>query len=98
MNNVSFIVSGKDVFNIQIASALGKEHVRIHVPPPLDREDGSFLVRYRLYTTPSSDLTVQVLHKNIPVAKSPYILKGTVAIGGILYHVNSSNNIFGRID
>lgn len=75
---VFFIVSGKDVFKVQIASASGKEHVRIHVPAPLDREDGSFLVRYRLYTTPSSDLTVQVLHKNIPVARSPYILQGTV--------------------
>ncbi|XP_062403997.1 protein O-glucosyltransferase 3 [Sardina pilchardus] len=69
---------GKDVFKVQITSASGKEHIRIHVPLPLDREDGSFLVRYRLYTTPSSDLTVQVLHQNKPVAKSPYILTGPV--------------------
>ncbi|XP_076123234.1 protein O-glucosyltransferase 3 isoform X2 [Alosa pseudoharengus] len=69
---------GKDAFMVQITSASGKEHIRIHVPLPLDREDGSFLVRYRLYTTPSSDLSVQVLHKNKPVAKSPYILTGPV--------------------
>ncbi|KAL2093201.1 hypothetical protein ACEWY4_010513 [Coilia grayii] len=69
---------GKDVFKVQIASASGKEHVRIHVPPPLDRGDGTFLVRYRLYTTPSSDLLVQVLHQGKSVAKSPYTLTGPV--------------------
>lgn len=46
----------------------------------LDRKDGSFLVRYRMYAT-YQDLHIHVLHKNKHVAKSPYILKGTRHLG-----------------
>ena len=57
-----------------------KDHVRIHVPPPLDRDDGSFLVRYRLYGTSLKGLSIQVLHRNAAVAKSPYLLQGEACL------------------
>lgn len=69
---------GKDTFKVQISALDKKEHIRIHVPPPLDRGDGSFLVRYRLYGTASKGLKVEVLHQDTPVAKSPYIINGPV--------------------
>ncbi|KAL7854305.1 hypothetical protein AOLI_G00211490 [Acnodon oligacanthus] len=69
---------GKDSFRVRITSLLQKEHVRIHVPPPLDRGDGSFLVRFRMYGSSVHGLKVEVFYKDKPVAKSPYILKGAV--------------------
>ncbi|XP_072291622.1 protein O-glucosyltransferase 3 [Eucyclogobius newberryi] len=69
---------GKDAFNVKISSLDQKEYIRIHVAQPLDRGDGSFLVRYRLYGTASKGLKVQVLHRDAPVAKSPYTLQGSV--------------------
>lgn len=53
-----------------------KELVRIHVPKPLDRNDGTFLVRYRMYETVSEGLRIEVLYDGEHVAQSPYILKG----------------------
>ncbi|CAG5958535.1 unnamed protein product [Menidia menidia] len=53
---------GKDTFKVKISPLDKKEHVRIHVPPPLDRGDGSFLMRYRLYGSSQAGLSVQVLH------------------------------------
>uniref|UniRef100_A0A3B4WGI0 Uncharacterized protein n=1 Tax=Seriola lalandi dorsalis TaxID=1841481 RepID=A0A3B4WGI0_SERLL len=67
---------GKDTFKVKISSLDKKEHIRIHVPPPLDREDGSFLVRYRLYGTALNGLKIDVLHNDAPVAMSPYIMQG----------------------
>uniref|UniRef100_A0A3B4DKR2 Glycosyl transferase CAP10 domain-containing protein n=1 Tax=Pygocentrus nattereri TaxID=42514 RepID=A0A3B4DKR2_PYGNA len=69
---------GKDSFRVRITSLLQKEHVRIHVPPPLDRGDGSFLVRFRMYGSSVHGLKVEVFYKDKPVAKSPYTLKGVV--------------------
>ncbi|KAM3870231.1 protein O-glucosyltransferase 3 [Diretmus argenteus] len=69
---------GKDSFKVKITSLMQKEHLRIHVPPPLDRGDGSFLVRYRLYGSTLKGLKVQVLHQDAAVAKSPYTLQGPV--------------------
>ncbi|XP_066501945.1 protein O-glucosyltransferase 3 [Hoplias malabaricus] len=71
---------GKDSFRVRITSLSPKEHVRIHVPPPLDRGDGSFLVRFRMYGSSDYGLKVEIFHKDKPVAKSPYTLKGP------LYH------------
>ncbi|XP_015820755.3 protein O-glucosyltransferase 3 [Nothobranchius furzeri] len=68
---------GKDAFKVKITS-LDKEFIRVHVPPPLDRGDGSFLVRYRLYGSAVKGLKVEVLHQGAAVAKSPYILQGPV--------------------
>ncbi|CAL8324106.1 unnamed protein product [Gadus morhua 'NCC'] len=69
---------GKDTFTVKISPLHPKDHVRIHVPPPLDRDDGTFLVRYRLYGTSVKGLSIQVLHRSAPVAKSPYLLQGPV--------------------
>ncbi|XP_054476209.1 protein O-glucosyltransferase 3 [Anoplopoma fimbria] len=69
---------GKDTFKVKISPLDMKEHLRIHVPPPLDRGDGSFLVRYRLYSTVLKGLMVEVLHQDAAVAKSPYTIPGPV--------------------
>ncbi|XP_044211368.1 protein O-glucosyltransferase 3 [Thunnus albacares] len=69
---------GKDTFKVKISSLDNNEHIRVHVPPPLDRRDGSFLVRYRLYSTALKGLRVQVLHQDAAVAKSPYTVPGPV--------------------
>ncbi|KAM4618607.1 protein O-glucosyltransferase 3 [Polymixia lowei] len=69
---------GKGTFKVKITTLIKKEPVRIHVPPPLDRGDGSFLVRYRLYGTTPQGLKVEVFHQDAAVAKSPYTLKGPV--------------------
>lgn len=62
---------------MKIVSLSQKEHVRIHVPLPLDRGDGSFLMRYRLYGSILKGLKVEVLYRDSHVAKSPYTLQGT---------------------
>ncbi|XP_034542195.1 protein O-glucosyltransferase 3 [Notolabrus celidotus] len=69
---------GKDTFKVKISPLDKKEQIRIHVPPPLDRGDGSFLVRYRLYGTVQEGLLIDVLHQDDAVAKSPYTLQGPV--------------------
>lgn len=67
---------GSDTFKVKISPLDKKEHIRIHVPAPLDRRDGSFLVRYRLYGTVLTGLKVEVLHQDAAVAKSPYTIQG----------------------
>uniref|UniRef100_A0A3Q1EVR8 Protein O-glucosyltransferase 3 n=1 Tax=Acanthochromis polyacanthus TaxID=80966 RepID=A0A3Q1EVR8_9TELE len=69
---------GKDTFKVKIRAADNSEHVRIHVPPPLDRGDGSFLMRYRLYGSATNGLKVEILHGDAAVAQSPYIIPGPV--------------------
>ncbi|XP_069018354.1 protein O-glucosyltransferase 3 [Embiotoca jacksoni] len=69
---------GKDTFKVKISALDSDEHIRIHVSPPLDRGDGSFLMRYRLYSTVAKGLKVQVLHQDAAVAKSPYAIQGPV--------------------
>lgn len=69
---------GKDTFKVRISSLDKREHIRIHVPPPLDRQDGTFLVRYRLYGTVQKGLKVEVHHQDAAVAKSPYSVQGPV--------------------
>lgn len=67
---------GADAFKVKISPLNKQEHIRIHVPPPLDRNDGSFLVRYRLYGTVQGGLKVEVLHRSAAVAESPYTIDG----------------------
>ncbi|KAM4700154.1 protein O-glucosyltransferase 3 [Discoglossus pictus] len=69
---------GSQSFKVAIRSLSPKEFIRIHVPDPLDRNDGSFLMRYRMYGSTSEGLQIEVLHGNKHVAQSPYILKGPV--------------------
>ncbi|XP_053482642.1 protein O-glucosyltransferase 2 [Ictalurus furcatus] len=66
---------GANTFEVKITS-LSEPFSRIWVQV-LDRQDGSFLVRYRMYAS-YTDLSIQILLKNKHVAKSPYILKGPV--------------------
>ncbi|XP_044933474.1 protein O-glucosyltransferase 3 isoform X2 [Mustela putorius furo] len=69
---------GQTLFKVVIKSLSPKELVRIHVPKPLDRNDGTFLMRYRMYETASEGLKIEVLYGDEHVAQSPYILKGPV--------------------
>ncbi|XP_028263944.1 protein O-glucosyltransferase 3 [Parambassis ranga] len=69
---------GKDTFKVKISPLDNNEHIRIHVPPPMDRGDGSFLMRYRLYGSAQKGLKVQVLYRDAAVAKSPYTIQGPV--------------------
>ncbi|KAG8584721.1 hypothetical protein GDO81_004741 [Engystomops pustulosus] len=69
---------GNKSFKVSIKSLSTKEFVRIHVPDPLDRNDGSFLMRYRMYGSAGEGLVIEVRHHDQHVAHSPYILKGPV--------------------
>ncbi|XP_056411685.1 protein O-glucosyltransferase 2 isoform X4 [Hyla sarda] len=57
-------------------TAPGEQYTRVGVQL-LDRKDGSFLVRYRLYAT-YKNLHIEVKVNGRHVAKSPYFLKGPV--------------------
>nr|XP_005994557.2 PREDICTED: KDEL motif-containing protein 1 [Latimeria chalumnae] len=70
---------GENVFQVKI-SASGEQFSRIWVQV-LDRKDGSFIVRYRMYAS-YMKLKIEVTAKNKPVAQSPYVLQGPV------YHEN----------
>ncbi|KAI1903134.1 hypothetical protein AGOR_G00024080 [Albula goreensis] len=69
---------GQDSFQVRISSLSPGEHIRIHVPKPLDRADGSFLMRYRLYGSAFKGLKVEVFHGDQHVGQSPFILQGPV--------------------
>ena len=66
---------GEKVFQIKI-SAPDEQFTRVGVQV-LDRKDGSFIVRYRMYAS-YKNLKVEVKFQGQHVAKSPYILKGTL--------------------
>uniref|UniRef100_A0A8C8TDZ3 Protein O-glucosyltransferase 2 n=1 Tax=Peromyscus maniculatus bairdii TaxID=230844 RepID=A0A8C8TDZ3_PERMB len=70
---------GETVFQVKI-SAPDEQFTRVGVQV-LDRKDGSFIVRYRMYASYQS-LKIEVKHNGQHVAKSPYILRGPV------YHEN----------
>ncbi|EHB14074.1 KDEL motif-containing protein 2 [Heterocephalus glaber] len=76
--NLTRSAPGQTLFKVLVKSLSPKEVVRIHVPKPLDRNDGTFLVRYRLYDTVHKGLKIEVLYGDEHVAQSPYILKGPV--------------------
>ncbi|KAM5180986.1 protein O-glucosyltransferase 2 [Mantella aurantiaca] len=65
----------KDVFQIRI-TAPGEHYTRVGVQL-LDRKDGSFLVRYRMYASYKS-LQIEVTFGSKHVADSPYFLEGPV--------------------
>ncbi|XP_044932640.1 protein O-glucosyltransferase 3-like [Mustela putorius furo] len=69
---------GQTLFKVVIKSLSPKELVWIHVPKPLDKNDGTFLMRYRMYETASEGLKIEILYSDEHVAQSPYILKGPV--------------------
>lgn len=90
---IFFALLGKDTFKVKISSLDKREHIRIHVPPPLDRQDGTFLVRYRLYGTVQKGLKVEVHHQDAAVAKSPYSIQG-LSSEVVERFTNSSVQIF----
>uniref|UniRef100_A0A6J0UDJ2 Protein O-glucosyltransferase 3 n=1 Tax=Pogona vitticeps TaxID=103695 RepID=A0A6J0UDJ2_9SAUR len=65
-------------FKITIKPVSPKEVIQIHVPKLLARNDGSFLMRYRMHTSVKKGLEVEILYDDAHVAQSPYILKGPV--------------------
>lgn len=65
---------GEKAFDVKIVSP-GEHLTRIWLQV-LDRKDGSFLVRYRMYST-YPDIHIHVLLKNEHVANSPFLLKGS---------------------
>ncbi|XP_044864452.1 protein O-glucosyltransferase 2 isoform X1 [Mauremys mutica] len=70
---------GANAFQVKI-TAPDEQFTRIGVQI-LDRKDGSFIVRYRMYAS-YKNLKIEIKVKDKHVAKSPYILKGPV------YHEN----------
>lgn len=70
--------TGQKTFKVSIRSISPKEYIRIHVPDPLDRNDGSFLMRYRMYGSVNKGMVIEVLYGDQHVAQSPYILEGAV--------------------
>ncbi|XP_042666365.1 protein O-glucosyltransferase 2 [Centrocercus urophasianus] len=70
---------GENAFQVKI-TAPDEQFTRVGVQV-LDRKDGSFIVRYRMYASYKS-LKIEIKTKDKHVAKSPYILKGPV------YHEN----------
>ncbi|XP_076015283.1 protein O-glucosyltransferase 2-like isoform X1 [Genypterus blacodes] len=66
---------GENTFDVKMVSP-AEQFTRIWIQV-LDRQDGSFLVRYRMYAS-YTDLHVHVLLNDKNVAKSPFILKGPV--------------------
>lgn len=70
----SFTTSpGEKTFEVKITSP-GEHLTRIWLQV-LDRKDGSFLVRYRMYST-YPEIHIHILLKNEHVANSPFILEG----------------------
>lgn len=65
---------GEKTFEVKIISP-GEHLTRIWLQV-LDRKDGSFLVRYRMYST-YRDIHIHVLLKNEHVANSPFVLEGS---------------------
>ncbi|XP_042695318.1 protein O-glucosyltransferase 3-like isoform X4 [Centrocercus urophasianus] len=70
--------SGRTQFKVVIKALSPKEITRIYTPHPLDRNDGTFLMRYRMYGSVRKGLKIEILYGDKHVAQSPYILKGPV--------------------
>jgi hypothetical protein len=45
----------------------------------LDRKDGSFIIRYKIYHT-CHNFNIHVTYKGVHVASSPYIIKGKLML------------------
>uniref|UniRef100_A0A4W3HNI8 Protein O-glucosyltransferase 3 n=1 Tax=Callorhinchus milii TaxID=7868 RepID=A0A4W3HNI8_CALMI len=69
---------GSSTFSVTVLVLSPREHVRRYVPTPLDRNDGTFLMRYRMYGSANEGLKIEIFHRGQHVAQSPYILEGPV--------------------
>ena len=64
---------GENPFQIFITH--GEEgRTRVHIQQ-LDRHDGSYIVRYKLYQA-LNDVKIAVTYRGVHVGSSPYIMKG----------------------
>lgn len=62
-------------FAVEINGKTGKgKNCRVWVNK-LDRKDGSFIVRYKVYET-CYDLSINLYYKSKPIKDSPFIYKG----------------------
>jgi hypothetical protein len=86
------------VFQVKI-SAPDEQFTRVGVQV-LDRKDGSFIVRYRMYAS-YKNLKVEVKCQGQHVASSPYILRGilrhdfitvVVEYNGTCHSINKNNS------
>ena len=68
---------GESAFKVKIVSPT-EQFSRIWIQV-LDRKDGSFLVRYRMYAS-YTDLHIDVLLEDKHVAKSPFTVKGAAPL------------------
>ena len=63
---------GENPFKIEINDGSGRIRAWIQT---LDRNDGSYIVRFKLYTSPT-DLKISLLYQGNSVGSSPFIIKG----------------------
>ena len=78
----SFTESLGNVFIVQINDAAKGAWTRTHIQV-LDRHDGSYLVRYKLWQGYHS-IVINVLHRGQHVAASPYTLSGTSTVSFVI--------------
>ncbi|RLW08408.1 hypothetical protein DV515_00003319 [Chloebia gouldiae] len=76
--NFSRSPPGIKQFKVVIKALSPKEVTRIYTPRPLDRNDGTFLMRYRMYGSVTKGLKIEIFYGDQHVAQSPYILKEPV--------------------
>jgi Filamin/ABP280 repeat len=65
---------GPNAFSVSITKSADQSGVRAWIQV-LDRQDGSYIVRYKLVESPK-DLSLSIFYNNQQVANSPYFLKG----------------------
>ncbi|PNF41553.1 KDEL motif-containing protein 1 [Cryptotermes secundus] len=82
--------SPEDVFEVQITGDSSYNNCRVWINT-LNRNDGSFIVRYKTYHT-CHNFTIHVTYKGVHVASSPYIIKGPVYADGCYCPVKSMSD------
>ncbi|KAF4519087.1 hypothetical protein B566_EDAN001679 [Ephemera danica] len=68
--------SPEDIFKVEISGVSNIGECRIWTET-LDRHDGSFIIRYKVYNT-CFNLKIEINYKNKAVANSPYTITGSV--------------------
>ncbi len=68
---------GENAFEVLL---IQKDGERVYARPEvLDRNDGSYIVRYKLHRQ-ANDLIIAIRYNQKPVAQSPYTLSGRSAL------------------
>ncbi|XP_063229957.1 protein O-glucosyltransferase 2-like [Bacillus rossius redtenbacheri] len=76
VSGTKLTLSPGEVFTVEISGTSGARVCRVWVNV-LDRRDGSFIVRYKVYNS-CVDFRIQITHQGEHVADSPYAVTGTV--------------------